>query len=85
MSAFPISCVGCALLSIIIGYEMLGVSRFFEIRHLYFKGKVIVECRKPGGYAKYMKNVIYLIFSNDGFCRAGDFRSNNTVVQPACN
>jgi hypothetical protein len=85
MSAFLISCVGCVLLSIIIGYEMLGVSRFFEIGHLYFKGKVIVECRKRGGSTNYLKNIIYLIFPNDGFCRAGDFRSNNTVVQPACN
>jgi len=71
MTAMQISCVGCAVPSFTVGYEMLGVSGFSKYGTFILKVKISSNAGNRGDLRIIYNNKYYLSFPKMCFAELG--------------
>ena len=81
MTAIQISCLGCAVHSFIVGYEMLGVSGFLKYGTFTLKVKIPWKAENGEDLRIVYNNIFYLSFPE--MCFAEPVKL--AAIMPFCN
>jgi hypothetical protein len=72
VAALQFSCVGCAVPSVIVGYEILGGSVFSKYGTFALEVKISWNSGNGADLRVIHNNIFYVSFSNDIFFRFGN-------------